>query len=121
MSNSTSKLTIELFKCNGNVNKCGCKNKANLSANSCYVTESLETIISELIRKRGFEDFVEINSVETKSDIKLNCFVIIANKVINNFHFDEIINTINKELDKIIYSSLQYAKKDYHYQFINNI
>lgn len=121
MSNLTSKLTIELFKCNGNRNKCDCKNTANLSTNSCHATESLEIIISDLIKKRGFEDFVEINSVETKSDIKLNCFVIIANKVISNFHFEEIINTINKELDKIIYNALQYAKKDYHHQFINNI
>lgn len=104
-----------------NKNKCSCKNKGNLSSNSCDANESLETIINDHIKKRGFEEFVEIKSVERRSETKLNCFVIIANKVVNDFHFDEVINLINMKLDKIIYSALQYAKKDYRYQFINNI
>lgn len=108
MKGITGKLSIELYGCKSKTKgKC---DKNNIE--DCNNPDKLEEVISNHVKSRGFEDFVEIKNVETSSDKKMNCFAIISNVLFRDITIDEIIKVVNKELDKILYSALKNASKD---------
>ncbi len=93
-------LTIELYNCE------------DQNSNKCIVNNDIEKIIINHIKTRGFNDFVEIKKIRTSSERQMSYFVIIGNKVFKNFNNDELLNAIDEELDKVLYSVLKNATRD---------
>lgn len=93
-------LTIEIYNCEDE------------NTNKCIGNNNLEEKLYNHIKQRGFEDFVEIKNIRTNSEKQINCFVIIGNKVFKNFNNDELMNAIDVELDKALYSVLKNATRD---------
>ena len=121
MKSSQEKLTIELY--NGSTKESNKKVEPTtylfsnifkrVSSRKLSQPNEMELVIKNLVKRRGFEDYVEINSIETKSEKKISAFAIIANKVIKDLNIDSLTDIINEELDNLLYSALKYAKKDY--------
>lgn len=124
MNNFCEKLTIEFYNCSSNKGEkhCGLKRLVKISGLEDYSSENkigcneslvLENMITNHIKKRGCEDLVEIKKNHVKSTKQINCFAIIANKVIKDFQIDEVMKVVNDELDRILYNSLKNASRDF--------
>ena len=93
-------LSIELYNCKD------CCLRKSIDNNK------FEEIIASHVKKRGFEDFVEIKNIQTSSEEQISCFVIVGDRVFKNINIEEIKNAIDEELDKVLYSVLKNATRD---------